>query len=314
MGDDAAILSQPKPRDRVVAASAAAPMAIAGVRATNAFSIDLEDWFHIIGHGPGTDIDRWAALPSRIEATVATFLALLARHRVHATFFVLGWIAERHPRLIAAIAAAGHEIASHGYAHRCAFTQTPAEFACDLDRAEDAIGAASGVRPRGYRAPSFSITQHSLWALDVLAERGYLYDSSIFPAARGNGGLPGAAIGPSRLAGGLIELPVSTARLFDRRFAFLGGGYLRLLPTALILACARGQQAAGRPLVLYVHPHDIDRDQPRLTLPPARAFTRYVGVAGCLAKLDRLLGQFGWGPCAALAAAVAATSASEAQP
>jgi polysaccharide deacetylase family protein (PEP-CTERM system associated) len=276
--------------------------------ATNAFSIDLEDWFHSVGHGPGSDIAGWASLPSRVQPVVETLLALLDRHRARATFFVLGWIAERHPRLIAAIADRGHEIASHGYAHRCVFDQDRPAFIDDLARAEDAIDRAAGVRPLGYRAPGFSITQRSLWALDVLAERGYLYDSSVFPAARGTGGLPGAAVGPVRLRSGLVEIPVSTTRLSGERFAFLGGGYLRVLPLAAIVALANRQRAAGLPLVLHCHPHDVDADQPRLDLPPLRAFTRYVGVAGCLAKLDRLLATYGWGPCASLANAVNAAA------
>jgi polysaccharide deacetylase family protein (PEP-CTERM system associated) len=270
----------------------------------NAFSIDVEDWFHIVGHGPADDIASWATLPSRVERNTETLLALLDRHRVKATFFVLGWIAERHPRLIAGIAAAGHEIASHGYAHRRVFDQDRAGFAADLERAEAALAAATGMRPRGYRAPSFSITAAAMWGFDVLAARGYSYDSSVFPASRGNGGMPGAPSTPFVLPSGLAEVPVSTTAVLGRRLGFLGGGYLRLLPLPVILAAAQRARARGEPLVLYIHPHDIDAGQPRLPLPPLRAFSRYVGVAGCAAKLDTLLGAFAWGPCEALAARV----------
>lgn len=260
----------------------------------NVFSIDVEDWFHILDNPSAPTHERWSSLEPRVQANTEVLLEELARRDVHGTFFVLGWVARRHPELVRAIAEAGHEIASHGYAHRLVYEQTPQDFRDDLRRGSEAIHAACGRQPRGYRAPGFSITRTSLWALDVLREEGFEYDSSAFPALRRHGGLRGAAPLPTVLDNGLVEFPVSTVNLPFARCPYLGGGYLRLLPRGLILRWAEGQSRAGSPLILYLHPRDIDAGQPRLFLAPHEYFRVYVGLRGCLRKVHALLDRFTW--------------------
>ena len=260
----------------------------------NLFSIDLEDWFHLLDTTAAPDITTWTEQEARVEVNTGQLLQALDDANVRCTFFVLGWIAEHYSALVRRIAEAGHEIASHGYAHGLVYEQTPQAFRDDLRRANDAIEAAAGSRPLGYRAPGFSIRHDSDWALDVLADEGFEYDSSIFPASRAHGGLPGANALPTRLANGLMEFPVSTVETPLRRMAYLGGGYLRLFPTPLILHWARGQQSRNESLVLYLHPRDIDLEQPRLDLGALRNFKSYVGLRGCMGKVTTLLREFEW--------------------
>jgi polysaccharide deacetylase family protein (PEP-CTERM system associated) len=262
----------------------------------NLFSIDLEDWFHILDHEAAPKLAQWGEQESRVEANTQRLLDELERADVRCTFFVLGWIAEHHPELLQRIASAGHEVASHGYAHGLVYEQSRDAFRDDIRRANDAIEAAVGTRPVGYRAPGFSIRSDSEWALDILAEEGFEYDSSIFPAERSHGGLPGAQALPSRLPNGLREFPVSTVDMRLRRVAYLGGGYLRLFPAPLILRWARDQRARDEALVLYLHPRDIDFEQPRLDLGLLRNFKSYVGLRGCLDKVHQLLAEFDWVP------------------
>lgn len=264
--------------------------------ARNLFSVDLEDWFHILDTHAAPPLEAWPRLESRVVANTRETLEALGRHDVRATFFVLGWIAERYPELVREVAAAGHEIASHGHRHVLVYRQTPQEFRRDIREASDAIHAACGVRPEGYRAPGFSITREALWAFDVLRDEGYVYDSSLFPARRGHGGLPGATTVPSILPNGLREIPISTLSLGPGRLAYLGGGYLRAIPSGIVTRMARRQSEAGTPLVLYMHPRDIDAGQPRLPLGPYRRFKTYVGLATCLRKVQTLLRSFPWGP------------------
>ena len=260
----------------------------------NVFSVDVEDWFHLLDDEQAPSADRWTSMESRVRHGTERLLNELADRQITCTFFVLGWVADQHPGLIADIAAAGHEIASHGYSHTLIYTQKPDEFRGDLRRAADAINRAAGVRPKGYRAPGFSIKRQSLWALDVLVEEGFEYDSSVFPAPRAHGGLPGTAPLPTVLDNGLVEFPVSTVNLGFMRFSYLGGGYLRLLPRLVVLACAEAQVKAGIPLILYLHPRDVDFDQPRLRLAPHRYFRTYVGLGRCLTKISALLDRFPW--------------------
>ncbi len=262
----------------------------------NLFSIDLEDWFHILDHEAAPPPEQWGEQEPRVEANTECLLDELERANVRCTFFVLGWIAEHHPALVKRIANAGHEIASHGYAHGLVYQQTRDAFRDDIRRANEAIEAATGTRPIGYRAPGFSIRQGNEWALDILAEEGFEYDSSIFPAKRSHGGIPGAQPLPSRLPNGLREFPVSTVDLRLGRVSYLGGGYLRLFPAPLVLHWARGQRARNEALVLYLHPRDIDFGQPRLDLGPLRNFKSYVGLRGCLDKVQQLLAEFDWVP------------------
>jgi polysaccharide deacetylase family protein (PEP-CTERM system associated) len=260
----------------------------------NVFSVDVEEWFHLLDNEQAPSAARWTSMESRVRHGTERLLNELADREITCTFFVLGWVADQHPELISDIAAAGHEIASHGYSHTLIYTQKPDEFRGDLRRAADAISRAAGVRPKGYRAPGFSIKRESLWALDVLVEEGFEYDSSVFPAARAHGGLPGTDPLPTVLDNGLVEFPISTLNLGFMRFSYLGGGYLRLLPRSLVLACAEAQVKAGIPLILYLHPRDVDFDQPRLRLAPHSYFRTYVGIGRCLTKVSALLDRFSW--------------------
>jgi len=260
----------------------------------NVFSIDVEDWFHLLDNERAPSRSRWRSLESRVRQNTELLMGTLEERSVRCTFFVLGWVAEQHPGLVSDIAAAGHEIASHGYAHTLIYTQQPDEFREDLRRASDAIERAAGTRPRGYRAPGFSIKAQNLWAFDVLADEGYEYDSSVFPALRAHGGLPGTAPLPSVMSNGLVEFPISTASLGIGRCSYLGGGYLRLLPKSVVMGCAKAQAKAGIPLILYLHPRDVDPGQPRLRLPPHQHLRAYVGLRSCLSKVTALLDRFPW--------------------
>jgi polysaccharide deacetylase family protein (PEP-CTERM system associated) len=260
----------------------------------NVFSVDVEDWFHVLYNSAAPDYGRWASLESRVRGNTELLLGELARRDLQCTFFVLGWVAEQHPELISEIAGAGHEIASHGYSHTLVYTQSPGEFRDDVRRASDAIAAACGVQPKGFRAPGFSIRRENLWAFDVLREEGFVYDSSAFPAGRSHGGLPGTSPLPTVLENGLVEFPISTVDLRFARWSYLGGGYLRLHPKHLVLSWAASQERAGIPLILYIHPRDVDPGQPRVELPPYTYFRTYVGVSSCLAKVGALLDRFHW--------------------
>ncbi len=264
--------------------------------AANLFSIDVEDWFHILDTSTAPSRDEWLRMESRLATNTEALLALLDEYQTKATFFILGWVAENYPQVVKGIADRGHEIASHGYGHDLVYKQSEEEFRADVRRAAEAIHKACGVHPRGYRAPGFSINGDTLWALDALVEDGYEYDSSIFPAKRRHGGLPGAQYVPSILPNGLKEFPISTINVGFGRLAYLGGGYLRLFPDRLIRYWAHRQQNRGMTLILYLHPRDIDDMQPRLPLSLMRRFKSYVGLERTLPKLAGLLEDFRWMP------------------
>lgn len=261
---------------------------------SNVFSIDVEDWFHLLDSEATPGFHTWNSLESRVRPNTEKLLQSLSDRQTTGTFFILGWVAQQHPELVAEIAAAGHEIASHGYRHELIFRQTPDEFREDLRRGTEAIVNATGQVPKGYRAPGFSIIPSNLWAFDVVKEEGFIYDSSVFPAMRSHGGLPGNLPRPSRLPNGLYEYPVSTTQFGSVRCGYLGGGYLRLLPESLLIRWAKQQLAEGEPLILYLHPRDIDPHQPRLKLPVHRHFRTYVGLSACLGKINTLLDTFAW--------------------
>jgi len=261
----------------------------------NVFSVDLEDWFHVLDSPGVPPLAEWASCESRVRANAQVLLDEFDARGVRCTFFVLGWIAQQQPNLVKEIAERGHEIASHGHHHNLVYQQKEGAFRDDLLRANDAIHDVCGQAPQGYRAPGFSITAETPWALDVLAQCGFAYDSSIFPAPRSHGGLVGATPNPFQFENGLMEFPISTVPLGNsRRLAYLGGGYLRFFPYRLIRHWARRQHTQGIPLILYIHPRDIDPDQPRLKLGTIRNFKRNVGLAGCLSKLRNLLDEFEW--------------------
>ncbi|MDD5330399.1 MAG: DUF3473 domain-containing protein [Sulfuricella sp.] len=264
----------------------------------NAMTIDVEDYFQVSAFAPHIPRDSWEFQPCRVERNVDAILAMLAEHRTHATFFTLGWIAERYPSVVRRIVAAGHELASHGYAHRRASEQNRAEFADDVRRAKDILEQIGGVRVNGYRAPSFSIGRRNLWALESLREAGYRYSSSIYPIRHDHYGMPDAPRFPHHPAGrgGVLEIPITTVKLFDRNLPAGGGGYFRLLPYSFSRWCLeRVNRDDGQPCMFYFHPWEIDPDQPRQHgIGLKTRFRHYLNLARMETRLRSLLADFEW--------------------
>jgi polysaccharide deacetylase family protein (PEP-CTERM system associated) len=265
----------------------------------NALSVDVEDWFQVGAFETCISRDDWDLLPRRVEANADAVLALFDEAGVKATFFTLGWVAERHPALMRRVVEAGHEIASHGWDHARVFTLTPEGFRADLQRARGAIEDSCGQTPRGYRAPSFSIDARTPWAHPILAEQGYVYSSSVAPLVHDHYGWPEAPRFAYRpLAdSGLIELPVTTVEIGGRRLAAGGGGFFRLLPYRFSdWAVSRVNRAEGRPAVFYFHPWEIDPGQPRVTNAPLKSRLRhYSRLSAMRPKLLKLLKSHQWG-------------------
>lgn len=264
----------------------------------NLLTVDVEDWFHVLD-APHSESETvpWDTLPSRVEANTERILAILDRHSVKATFFVLGWVAERYPALVRSIAANGHDVASHGYGHLLVNHASPSAFEADLVRSLGAIGNATGTPIVGYRAAGFSVTPATTWAFPILAKHGIQYDASLFPAVRSHGGYPGAPTGPFLLqtacGRSVYEFPASAVSLFGWALPMGGGGYLRLLPTAILHGAIRYLNRAGESATMYVHPREIDPAQPRLSgLPFLREFKYYVNLRQTERKLDDLLSSF----------------------
>lgn len=250
-------------------------------------SVDVEDYYHVEAFADVVAREQWPAYPSRVENNTRRLLDLLEAAQVKATCFILGWVAERYPGLVRQIAARGHEIACHSYWHRPIFRLTPAEFRQDTRRAKDVIEQAAGVGVAGYRAPSFSVTRKSLWAMEVLAEEGFAYDSSVFPVRHDFYGIPDAPRAPFRRSG-IVECPMTTFRLGRANLPVGGGGYLRIFPYWYTAAGIRRAWAEGLPLIVYVHPWEIDPEQPRLQgrlLSRLRHYTNLSQTAPRLAKL-----------------------------
>lgn len=263
----------------------------------NAFTVDVEDYFHPSEVGAGLGPDRWSLLPSRVEYGTSFLLDLLARHRVRGTFFVLGWVASQKPALVRRIAEAGHEIACHSHEHRLIYELSPAEFRADTLSSIRAIQDACGIVPKTYRAPSFSITRKSLWALDILADCGFTHDSSICPIVHDRYGIPGSPRHAHVIetpSGPLVEVPVATVQLSPRRIAPVGGGgYLRLFPYVYTAAGLRRVNVQEkRPACVYVHPWEVDTDQPRLAKNRIARLRTYTGLRSVQQKLTRLLREF----------------------
>lgn len=274
----------------------------------NAMSIDVEDWFHPEALRGVVQPADWDQLAPRAGRNVERLLRVLDAAQVRATFFVLGWVAEREPDLVPRLAAEGHEVASHGYAHRMITQQTPADFRTDLRRSLQILRAQSGQRVLGYRAPSFSVVRDTLWALDALLEEGLSYDASIFPVHHDRYGLPGAPRVPYRVrshgARELWELPPVTLRFLGRNLPAAGGGYLRLLPYAYTAHALRAMNAAGVPGIVYTHPWEYDPEQPRLPLGGLSALRHYGRLSSTEPKLVRLLREFRFTTCAEILDAV----------
>jgi polysaccharide deacetylase family protein (PEP-CTERM system associated) len=255
----------------------------------------VEDYYHVSAFEGFINRAQWGTFPSRIDIGVRKLLDLLDRASVRATFFILGWVAEHHPRLVRAIAAAGHEIACHSYWHRLIYRQNPDEFRQDLRRSRDVLQDIIGKQVTAYRAPSFSITRRSLWALDMLLEEGFTIDSSIFPTHHDRYGLPGTTPGPHRIVrpgGDLWELPMPVIRKWGYPLPVGGGGYFRFYPYWLTRRWLRAINGEGRPFIVYVHPWELDPDQPRLRAGWRTRCRHYLGLRRTESRLPRLLVDF----------------------
>ncbi len=277
-------------------------------RVTNAMTIDVEDYFHVSNFEHLVARDSWGGRESRVEANTDRLLAMFDQAGVPATFFVLAWVAERVPGLVRRIAAAGHEVASHGFGHRLIYDQTPEAFRDDVRRAKHLLEDVSGQSVDGYRAPSFSITARSLWALDVLIEEGYTYDSSVFPVHHDRYGIPDAERHPGivhRPAGTIVEVPASTVRMGGVNWPIGGGGYFRLLPYGWTRWGMRRVNAVeGAPAVFYLHPWEIDPGQPRLAAPALSRYRHYHNLRETEGRLERLMREFPFGTMRSLIASV----------
>ncbi|CAN5117229.1 DUF3473 domain-containing protein [soil metagenome] len=285
-----------------------APMVKAPI--INALSVDVEDWFQVGAFESTIGRADWDGLAHRVERNTDAVLALLDDVGVKATFFTLGWVAERYPALLRRIAQGGHEVASHGYDHQRVFTFSPEAFRADLRKSRDLIETAAGCAVTGYRAPSFSIDARSPWAHEILAEEGYAYSSSVAPIAHDHYGWPDSPrFAWAPVAGStMIELPVTTAKFMGRTLAAGGGGFFRLLPYGFSRwAIGQVNHVAQRPAIIYFHPWEIDPDQPRVADAPLRSKLRHYTNLGAMAgKLRRLTGDFAWGRVDALVAQEAA--------
>ncbi len=261
-------------------------------------TVDVEEHFQVSAFDCSERRQRWGELESRVERNTERLLDLLAAREIRATFFILGWVAERHPDLVRAIARGGHEIASHGYAHELITSQTPAKFRYDVKRAKAILESLTGSVVLGYRAPSFTITSKTTWALPILVEEGYAYDSSIVPILHDRYGMPGASPAPHCLAttaGPLWEVPPSTLRIAGIRVPVVGGGYLRLYPFPVFRWFA-SRVAATHPLVIFVHPWELDPAQPRMRGSPLSSFRQYRNLDKTEVRLRRLLDRFRFAP------------------
>jgi polysaccharide deacetylase family protein (PEP-CTERM system associated) len=266
----------------------------------NALTVDVEDYFHVAALAPSIHRDSWSSRESRVVSNTQKLLDIFDQFDARATFFVLGWVAERYPRLVKDIAASGHEIACHGYSHSLVYEQTPEVFHEETLRSKNLLEDITGSAVIGYRAASYSIVRETLWALDILVELGFTYDSSIFPVRHDRYGIPDAARIPHRLLTpnkkDIVEWPLSTANVFGYRLPVAGGGYFRILPYWLtrwgLASINRNEQ---RPFIFYLHPWEIDPGQPRVPASWLSRFRHYTNLGKCEGRLQRLLGEFRFG-------------------
>lgn len=259
------------------------------------FSVDVEEYFHVSAFERLVRYADWDGYESRVNDSVARLLDLLARRQTRATFFVLGWVAERHPGLVRRIAAAGHEIASHGWDHARVTSQSPLAFRDSIRRTKIFLEDLGGAPVVGFRAPSFSIVPGKEWALDVLLEEGYRYDSSLFPVRRNGYGYAAGRRDPhwlERPTGRLAEVPPATLRRWGAQLPAGGGAYFRLLPYGVVRTALRDCERRGVPGTFYIHPWELDPEQPRLDVPWLTRVRHYGGLERTLPRLERLLGEF----------------------
>ena len=274
-------------------------MNISGGKLVHCLSFDVEEHFQVSAFESPVRRSKWGQFESRIHKNTDKILGLLASRQVRATFFVLGWVAERYPEIVRSIAAEGHEVASHGYGHELITSQTPVNFRDDIRKAKIILEGILGQPVYGYRAPSFSITRDTVWALPILVEEGYVYDSSLFPILHDRYGMREANPICHRLettAGPLWELPPSTISILGIRFPVAGGGYFRLLPYTILRNFLIRLEQMGQPLVMYLHPWEFDVDQPRMEGSLLSRFRHYINLDKTEGRLKRLLSDFSFAP------------------
>jgi polysaccharide deacetylase family protein (PEP-CTERM system associated) len=270
-------------------------------RTLHAMTIDVEDYFHVAALSKVVSPAQWPQQPSRVVHNTHKILQIFADKKINGTFFILGWVAERYPHLVKEIAELGHEIASHGYSHQLIYGQTPALFRAETERAKSILEDLSQAPIEGYRAASYSITDKSLWALDILAELGFTWDSSIFPIYHDNYGMPNTPNQPYRIQTrtglALTEFPLTAARFSGLNIPVAGGGYFRQFPYALFkFLFNRASQGNRVPKVFYLHPWEVDPDQPRFhTASWFARFRHYTNLERCEGRLNRLIDDFDFG-------------------
>jgi polysaccharide deacetylase family protein (PEP-CTERM system associated) len=271
-------------------ARAAAPQSLA-----HHFTVDVEEYFQVSALEPYVSRSEWNGIPARVHLGTRLLLDLLAEHESKGTFFVLGWIAERHPELVREIAAAGHEIASHGFGHERVTQLTPEQFRESVRTSKQVLEDVVGAAVLGYRAPSFSIIRGGEWALDILLEEGYTYDSSLYPVRRAGYGFAGGARDPHpivRQAGTLQEFPPATWRVAGATLPAGGGAYFRLLPYGLMQSALQSAESRRVPATFYIHPWELDPAQPRLDVPIRTRLRHYGGLHRTVPRLQRMLSTF----------------------
>lgn len=262
----------------------------------NALTVDVEDYFHVAALSETISPRDWDSMECRVEANTERLLELFDRHSAKATFFILGWVAERYPQLVRRIYQAGHEIASHGYSHQLVYTQTPEVFREETFKSKALLEDIIGKPVLGYRAASYSITAQSRWALDILCDAGFVYDSSIFPVHHDRYGMPGTPELPYRLTTDqkqeIVEFPLSTLNLLNRKIPIAGGGYFRLFPYWFSRWGLSTINGKGEPFIFYLHPWEIDPDQPRVKASWFSRFRHYNNLDVCYSRLERLMESF----------------------
>jgi polysaccharide deacetylase family protein (PEP-CTERM system associated) len=258
----------------------------------NALTFDVEDYYHVEAFQSVIPRADWDRHERRVQHGTRKILEILARHRITATFFILGWVAERAPGVVKEIQAAGHDIGSHGYGHQIIYHQTPDEFTEDVRRSLQIIEDITGEKVLGYRAPSFSVTKRSLWAIEILKSFGLTYDSSVFPILHDIYGIPDSPRHPYEIAEGLWEFPMTTARLLGKNLPIGGGGYLRIFPYRVTRWGIRQANSAGMPAIVYLHPWELDPDHPRIKTSSLNYFRHYANLEKTENRLAALCNDF----------------------
>jgi polysaccharide deacetylase family protein (PEP-CTERM system associated) len=270
------------------------------MRLANALTVDVEDYFHVSALAGSIHRDTWDSRESRVERNTQRLLTLFEHAGVHATFFVLGWVAKKYPQLVRDIAASGHEVACHGFSHQLVYEQSQDQFLKETIKTKALLEDITALPVLGYRAASYSITRRSLWALDILAQLGFAYDSSIFPVRHDRYGIHDAARFPHRISTvsgrSIVEWPLATANILGSRLPVAGGGYFRLFPYWLSRwGLASINRRESKPFIFYLHPWEIDPDQPRVSTSPLSRFRHYTNLRKCEERLKRLLHDFRFG-------------------